>query len=46
MVLYRCRTWFLILREEHRLRVFENRVLRGILVPQWDGMTAGWRKTA
>jgi hypothetical protein len=28
MVLYGCGTWSLILREEHRLRVFENRVLR------------------
>jgi hypothetical protein len=30
MVLYGCGTWFLTLREEHRLRVFENRVLRRI----------------
>jgi hypothetical protein len=29
-VLYGCETWSLTLREEHRLRVFENRVLRGI----------------
>jgi hypothetical protein len=28
VVLYGCETWFLILREEHRLRVFENMVLR------------------
>jgi hypothetical protein len=28
VVLYRCETWFLALREEHRLRVFENRVLK------------------
>jgi hypothetical protein len=28
LVLYRCETWSLTLREEHRLRVFENRVLR------------------
>jgi hypothetical protein len=28
VVLYGCKTWFLTLREEHRLRVFENRVLR------------------
>jgi hypothetical protein len=27
VVLYGCKTWFLTLREEHRLRVFENRVL-------------------
>jgi hypothetical protein len=30
VVLYGCETWSLILREEHRLRVFENRVLRRI----------------
>jgi hypothetical protein len=30
VVLYGCETWSLTLREEHRLRVFENRVLRGI----------------
>jgi hypothetical protein len=29
-VLYGCETWSSTLREEHRLRVFENRVLRGI----------------
>jgi hypothetical protein len=31
VVLYGCETWSLTLREEQRLRVFENRVLRGIL---------------
>jgi hypothetical protein len=31
VVLYGCETWCLTLREEHRLRVFENRVLRRIL---------------
>jgi hypothetical protein len=30
VVLYGCKTWSLTLREEHRLRVFENRVLRRI----------------
>jgi hypothetical protein len=30
LVLYECETWSLILREEHRLRVFENRVMRRI----------------
>jgi hypothetical protein len=30
VVLYECETWSLTLREEHRLRVFENRVLRKI----------------
>jgi hypothetical protein len=34
VVLYRCETWFLTLREEHRLRVFENRVLRRIFGPK------------
>jgi len=34
VVLYGCETWSLILREEHRLRVFENRVLRGIYGPK------------
>jgi hypothetical protein len=34
VVLYRCETWCLTLREEHRLWVFENRVLRRIFVPK------------
>jgi hypothetical protein len=34
----------LILREEHKLRVFENRVLRRICGPRRDGVTGGWRK--
>jgi hypothetical protein len=33
-----------MLREEHRLRVFENRVLRRIFVPKRDEMTGEWRK--
>jgi hypothetical protein len=36
VVLYRCETWSLTLREEHRLRVFENRVLRRIFGPKRD----------
>ena len=36
-------TWSLILREKHRLRVFENRVLR-IFGPKRDGVTGEWRK--
>jgi hypothetical protein len=36
VVLYRCETWSLTLREEHRLRVFENRVLRRIFLPKRD----------
>ena len=38
-VLYGYETWSLILREEHRLRVFENRVLRRIFGPKRDGVT-------
>jgi hypothetical protein len=44
VVLYGCETWFLILREEHKLRVFENRVLRRIFGPKRDEVTGGWRK--
>jgi hypothetical protein len=36
VVLYGCETWSLTLREEHRLRMFENRVLRGIFGPKRD----------
>jgi hypothetical protein len=38
------KTWSLILREEHRLRAFENRVLRRIFGPKRDEVTGGWRK--
>jgi hypothetical protein len=44
VVLYRCETWSLTLREEHRLRVFENRVLRRIFGPKRDEVTGEWRK--
>jgi hypothetical protein len=44
VVLYGCETWSLTLMEEHRLRVFENRVLRGIFVPRRDEVTGEWRK--
>jgi hypothetical protein len=44
MVLYGCETWSLILRTEHGLRVFENRVLRSILGPKREGVKGGWRK--
>jgi hypothetical protein len=33
-----------VLREEYRLRVFENRVLRRIFGPKRDEVTGGWRK--
>jgi len=42
-VLYGCETWSLTLREERRLRVFENRALR-ILGPKRDEVTGEWRK--
>jgi hypothetical protein len=44
VVLYGCETLSLTVREEHKLRVFENRVLRRIFGPKRDGVTAGWRK--
>jgi hypothetical protein len=44
VVLYGCETWSVILREEHRLRVFENRVLRRILGPKRDEGTGEWRR--
>jgi hypothetical protein len=44
MHLYGYETWSLTVREEHKLRVFENRVLRRIFVPKTDGVTGGWRK--
>ena len=43
-VLYGCETWSLTLREERRLRVFENRVLRRIFAPKRDEVTWEWRK--
>jgi hypothetical protein len=44
VVLYGCETWSLTLWEEHRLRVFENRVLRGIFGPKRNGVTGEWRR--
>jgi hypothetical protein len=44
VVLYGCETWSLTIREEHRLRVFENRALRMILGPKRDEVTGEWRK--
>jgi hypothetical protein len=44
VVLYGCETWSLTLREEHILRVFENRVLRKIFVPKRDEVTGEWGK--
>jgi hypothetical protein len=44
VVLYECETWSLTLREGHRLRVLQNRVLRSIYRPKRDEVTGGWRK--
>jgi hypothetical protein len=44
VVLYGCETWSLTLREEHRLRVFENRVIRRIFGPKGVEVTGEWRK--
>jgi hypothetical protein len=44
VVLYVCESWSLTLREECRLRVFENRVLRGIFGPKRDEVTGEWRR--
>jgi hypothetical protein len=44
LVLYEYETWSLTVREEHKLRMFENRVLRRIFGPKRDGVTGGLRK--
>jgi hypothetical protein len=44
VVLYGCETWSLTLREEHRLRVFEDGVLRMIFGRKRDEVTGEWRK--
>jgi hypothetical protein len=44
VVLYGCETSSLTLREEHRLSLFENRVLKKIFVPKRNEVTGGWRK--
>ena len=44
VVLYGCETWSLILGEEHRLKVFENRALRRIFGLKRDEVTGEWRK--
>jgi len=43
-VLYGCETWSLALREERKLRVFKNRVLRKIFGPRRDVATGEWRR--
>jgi hypothetical protein len=44
VVLYGCETWSLTLKEERRVRVFENRVLRRIFGSKRDDVTREWRK--
>jgi len=44
VVLCGCETWSLTLREERRLRVFENRVLRRVFGPKRDEVTVKWRE--
>jgi hypothetical protein len=44
IVLYGCETWTLTLREECRLRIFENRVLRRIFGTKRDEVTGEWRR--
>ena len=44
MVLYVCETWSLTLRKEHRLKVFEKRVLRRVFGPKRDEVSGEWRK--
>ena len=44
VVLYGCETWSLTLREERRLRVFENKVLRRVFGPKRNELTGEWRK--
>jgi hypothetical protein len=41
VVLYGCETWSLTVREEHKLRVFENKVLRRIFGPKRNRVTGG-----
>ena len=44
IVLYGCEAWSMTMREEYRLRVFENRVLRRIYGSSRDEVTGEWRK--
>jgi hypothetical protein len=44
VVLYGCETWSLTLREERRLRVFVNRVLRRIFGPRRNEVPGDWRR--
>jgi hypothetical protein len=44
VVLYGCETWSLTLREEHRLKVFQNRMLNRIFGPKKEEVVGGWRR--
>ena len=44
IVLYGCEIWLLTLREERKLRLFENMVLRRIFGPRRDDVTGEWRR--
>jgi len=44
VVLHGCETWFLIFREQHRLKAFKDRVLRKMDGPKMKEVTEGWRK--
>jgi hypothetical protein len=44
VLLYGSETWSLTLRDKHRLRVFENRVLRSIFGPKRNEVMGEWRK--
>ena len=44
VVLYAFETWSFTLREEYRLRVFEDKVLRKIIGPKRDEVTGMWRR--
>jgi hypothetical protein len=44
VVLYGCHSWSLTLKEEHRLQVFGNRVLKKIFGPKSDEVTGEWKK--
>jgi hypothetical protein len=46
VVLYGCEIWSLTLREERKLRMFDNIVLRRIFGPKRDELTGEWRKIA
>jgi hypothetical protein len=44
VILYECETWYVTLRKERRLWVFENRILRRIFGSKFDKVTGEWRR--